>query len=393
LGGVQNVSLVTLGDSTTIVITANGSSLLQFNNLNQTFGPDYTINSGTFSFDGNTVEMNDCTGQDGLSTEAIIGIVIGSLAIFAIAFYCLYYFVFKRKTFNKKKMNVDTSEAFPSYDPNRQYQTYGQSSPAATVLNPNGHNEVLPPFHNINNATDESLHRSNMFMEKYPPGSPQALDAARQTANIPPSMYNSPIKISMMEPRIFADFGFYEPSPVVYMSTLEPTKGTQRITFYTSQDCSIQSNVPLLPHRLSSYGQVDECFYKVKIIRKKRFDSTMAIGFATCPYPPFRLPGWDPQSVGYHSDDGAVFLNDVDFGTPCGPALHEGDTLGIGYRVVQTHMGYSTTFYFTHNGSKLPTELQSHEFHPSMLYPTIGTDGDCEVECIFGNVQEMFFPV
>jgi hypothetical protein len=405
LSGVQSVLAVTMGDRTRIELVANGPSSIRFNNMNQTMGENYLLNAGSYSFSGRSVELNDCSAAP-LSGGAIFSIVMGSLLGLAILLCCCHCFgVFykcrnkyrdvKRKLGEfkkKKKAHVDTKEAFEPY-PTYSHQN---GSPTNTVVNMPPTEEVLPPFHNIHNATDESLERSNQFMSKYPPGSPKAFEAARLTANIPPSMYAAPIKITMMEPRKFADFPFIGSEPAVFMSEMEPTNGIQRITIHTQQDCSIQSNVPLLPRQLhmssSGLGQVDECFYQVKILRKSNPDTTIGIGYATCPYPPFRLPGWDPQSIGYHSDDGAVFLNDVDFGSPCGPELHEGDTLGIGYRVQSLASGYHITFYFIHNGNKLPIEFPASDFHPSMLYPTIGCDGEAEIELIFGNVQEMFFP-
>jgi hypothetical protein len=405
LAGVQSVSTVTEGDRTRIELIADGSSSLRFSNMNQTFGESFVLNSGSYSFSGRSVELNDCSAAP-LSTGAIVGMVVGLSVAFILSLcgcWLLGGFSLINRKFRQmkqklkakrkqKKEPIAMNDAFGKFAD----QSHPHNSPTNTVVNMDGRDEVLPPFHNLHNATDESLYRSNQFLAKYPPGSPQALEAARRTANIPPSMYNAPIKISMMEPRKFDDFPFIGSEPAVFMSELEPLYGVQRITFHTDQDCSIQSNVPLLPRPLgmtsSGLGQVDECYYQVKILRKPHPDTTIGIGYATCPYPPFRLPGWDPQSVGYHSDDGAVFLNDVDFGSACGPALHEGDTLGVGYRVQSLPSGYHITFYFIHNGNKLPIEFPASDFHPSMLYPTVGADGEAEIELIFGNVQEMFFP-
>ena len=46
------------------------------------------------------------------------------------------------------------------------------------------------------------------------------------------------------------------------------------------------------------------------MLSKPSKDTTIAIGISTKPYPYFRLPGWNQNSVGYHSNDGRKFWND-----------------------------------------------------------------------------------
>jgi hypothetical protein len=384
LRNVQGVSVLGNNTFTRIEIIANGANRLEFQEWNHTISSDTRIRGGLYAYSGQSVELNDCSEitEESSSSILVIFSVIGVLIGIAIAFFFLH----KKKPKKTKVIPVVN------------YTNPYAASTKEGMPEPHIADKVPPrPAHNLHNATAESLRRSDQFLARYPPGSPQAVEAARLTANIPTTMTNAAVRISMMEPRKFMDFPFYEPQPAVFISEMEPMNGIQRVTISTVQDCSIQTNIPLLPSKLgqnvTGNGLVDECYYQVKILRKPNPDTTIGIGYATCPYPPFRLPGWDPQSVGYHSDDGAVFLNDVDFGSPCGRALRVGDTLGVGYRVQPLALGYHITFYFTINGQLLPKEFSATDFHPSLLYPTIGCDGEAEVELVFGNIQQAFFPV
>ena len=55
----------------------------------------------------------------------------------------------------------------------------------------------------------------------------------------------------------------------------------------------------------------------------------LAIGLAKTTYPLHRHPGWNPGAVGYHADDGKVFVERGQ-GDPFGPTCTEGDTMGCG---------------------------------------------------------------
>lgn len=55
----------------------------------------------------------------------------------------------------------------------------------------------------------------------------------------------------------------------------------------------------------------------------------IAIGLAKSTYPMHRHPGWNPGAVGYHADDGKVFV-ERGHGEPFGPTCTDGDTMGCG---------------------------------------------------------------
>ena len=83
--------------------------------------------------------------------------------------------------------------------------------------------------------------------------------------------------------------------------------------------------------------------------------SCVAIGLSTKSFPlKGRLPGWNTESWGYHSDDGAIFHEKKIRGF--GPLFGPGDTVGCGIE-------YSThTVFFTKNG-----KLLTNEFHNKVL--------------------------
>lgn len=109
--------------------------------------------------------------------------------------------------------------------------------------------------------------------------------------------------------------------------------------------------------------------------------TTVAVGLATKPYPPFRLPGHNRYSVAYHSN-GDKSHNYPFTSTPFGPPLKEGDVLGIGYRP------RTGTVFYTRNGRK--TEDAFIGLSRWNLFPTIGADGPCSVHVNLGQAGFVF---
>ncbi|KAF9569627.1 SPRY-domain-containing protein [Agrocybe pediades] len=139
-----------------------------------------------------------------------------------------------------------------------------------------------------------------------------------------------------------------------------------------SSSC-VQSNLPL--------PKLNEVYYW----EVKMFDlpetTTVAVGLATKPYPPFRLPGFNRYSVAYHSN-GAKSHNYPFTAAPFGPTLKEGDVLGVGYRP------RTGTVFFTRNGRK--TEDAFVGLSRWNLFPTIGADGPCSVHVNLGQAGFVF---
>ncbi|KIJ68383.1 hypothetical protein HYDPIDRAFT_185463 [Hydnomerulius pinastri MD-312] len=135
----------------------------------------------------------------------------------------------------------------------------------------------------------------------------------------------------------------------------------------------VQSNLPL--------PKLNEVYYW----EVKMFDlpetTTVAVGLATKPYPPFRLPGMNRHSVAYHSN-GDKSYNYPFTATPFGAVLKEGDVLGVGYRP------RSGTVFFTRNGRKMEDAFIG--FSRYNLFPTIGADGPCSVHVNLGQAGFVF---
>nr|CAD7400437.1 unnamed protein product [Timema cristinae] len=55
----------------------------------------------------------------------------------------------------------------------------------------------------------------------------------------------------------------------------------------------------------------------------------IAIGLTRRDYPKHRHPGWNKGSIGYHADDGKIFVGSG-VGDPFGPRCHKGDRMGCG---------------------------------------------------------------
>ncbi|PPQ88663.1 hypothetical protein CVT25_010239 [Psilocybe cyanescens] len=139
-----------------------------------------------------------------------------------------------------------------------------------------------------------------------------------------------------------------------------------------SSSC-VQSNLPL--------PKLNEVYYW----EVKMFDlpetTTVAVGLATKPYPPFRLPGLNRHSVAYHSN-GDKSHNYPFTAAPFGPSLKEGDVLGVGYRP------RTGTVFYTRNGRK--TEDAFVGLSRWNLFPTIGADGPCSVHVNLGQAGFVF---
>ena len=74
--------------------------------------------------------------------------------------------------------------------------------------------------------------------------------------------------------------------------------------------------------------------------------TTIGIGFSTKSVSLSRVPGWEPDSWGYHGDDGNSFAAQ-NVGKNYGPTFTTGDTVGCG---INFRTG---TAFFTKNGAAL----------------------------------------
>ncbi|KAJ3253713.1 Rsp5p-dependent ubiquitination, sorting of cargo proteins at the multivesicular body [Boothiomyces macroporosus] len=244
----------------------------------------------------------------------------------------------------------------------------------------------------LQNSTEQTAkYRADAFLAAYPPDS-QAANEQLKNQQIP--------NISMVQRNFY---GFEsDNSPDIYISEMIESVGIQVLEIKTKRECSLQCNAGLKQREFDDYVSPPpsfnrvECkggFYQLGVIQMDP-GAVIAIGFATCPHPNFRLPGYDNYSIGYHSS-GKVFINDR--GKDCIP-FKVGDTVGIGYREVDlprisNHTLNQTVFYFTHNGSRFGDEYLTDGFYPEHIFPTVGTTRNCKIMLEFGDPQVVFNPI
>ncbi|KAJ3321879.1 Rsp5p-dependent ubiquitination, sorting of cargo proteins at the multivesicular body [Boothiomyces sp. JEL0866] len=267
-------------------------------------------------------------------------------------------------------------------------------------------NPYIPPPPPPEMTEDEILQRADSFLVTYPPDT-EATQLVLKTVNILPTSMENATSPSFLLIRQFEDFPIKKPSTV----EISEMTTSQTVEFIGSSECSVQTNVALKPHDLSINAPIpppsfvstphtiilEQCYYEIKIVELEA-KTNFAFGFAICPYPPFRLPGYDEHSIGYFSSTGNVHLNNRGKGTPCGLPLIQGDTVGIGYRVIhlpkiRDHELIETVFYFTHNGVRIGDEFVGDGFFPDKIYPTVGATGNCTVKVTFGDTESVFYPV
>ena len=100
-------------------------------------------------------------------------------------------------------------------------------------------------------------------------------------------------------------------------------------------DACLISALPLYAagyHHPSNTGKPKSIFFEISLDKLPLSGAAVAIGFAACPYPSFRLPGWNRGSLGVHSDDGRRYCNDAYGGKDFVAPWSQGQVVGIGMR-------------------------------------------------------------
>src|SRR5437868_1479820 len=98
----------------------------------------------------------------------------------------------------------------------------------------------------------------------------------------------------------------------------------------------------------------------------------IGIGFGSSSVPLDRLPGWEPESLGYHGDDGKLYHASGEGKPWPRPPFYTGDVVGCGISFEQRHV------YFTRNGELLDLAFKNLTFDSPMepkvddIYPMIG---------------------
>lgn len=118
-------------------------------------------------------------------------------------------------------------------------------------------------------------------------------------------------------------------------------------------------------------------YFEVEIVDKGR-DGYIGIGLSVKDVKLDRLPGWEPNSYGYHGDDGHVF-NGRGTGRPYGPMYTTGDWVGVIYD------RFERTITFTKKGFQLGPAFHNVP-DTTPFYPTVGfRTPDEEIVVNFGD--------
>ncbi|KAK0387185.1 hypothetical protein NLU13_5498 [Sarocladium strictum] len=105
-------------------------------------------------------------------------------------------------------------------------------------------------------------------------------------------------------------------------------------------------------------------YFEVQIMSAKRNDATIAVGFCTKAAQMSRPIGWEPESWGYHGDDGQC-LTAHSVGKYYGQPFNAGDVIGCGVNF------RDNTAFFTKNGARLHKLDPFANISRGKLYPAI----------------------
>ncbi|EPB86276.1 hypothetical protein HMPREF1544_06918 [Mucor circinelloides 1006PhL] len=136
-----------------------------------------------------------------------------------------------------------------------------------------------------------------------------------------------------------------------------------------------RSNFPMRP-------QCGIFYYEMRVISKGD-DGYIGIGFCAASNKVERLPGWDPDSWGYHGDDGHSFAGSGT-GKDYGPCFTTGDVIGCGVNFADN------TAFYTKNGKFLGIAFTDMNLKQPM-FPAVGlrTPGE-QVTVNFGHEPFVF---
>ncbi|PHH70867.1 hypothetical protein CDD80_5676 [Ophiocordyceps camponoti-rufipedis] len=123
-------------------------------------------------------------------------------------------------------------------------------------------------------------------------------------------------------------------------------------------------------------------YFEVQILHGKRDDTTIAVGFSTKATSLSRPVGWEPDSWGYHGDDGRCFFGQ-NSGKSYGPTFNAGDVVGCGVNF------RDKSAFFTKNGVKLDVAFK--DVVKGKLYPSVSLKKPGEhILANFGQVPFVF---
>ncbi len=117
----------------------------------------------------------------------------------------------------------------------------------------------------------------------------------------------------------------------------------------------------------------------------KGLKCALGIGVGGLKYPLERMPGWNPNGIGYHADDGRLF-HENGHGKGFGPTCTQGDRMGCGVDYnTDVGVGYVDIF-FTKNGIQVGNTVRMKR--PIYgLYPLVGLHSQNEKVQYLGHTQ------
>ncbi|KAI8991187.1 hypothetical protein BDF20DRAFT_843185 [Mycotypha africana] len=118
-----------------------------------------------------------------------------------------------------------------------------------------------------------------------------------------------------------------------------------------------RTNFPMRP-------QCGVYYFEMTVLSKGN-DGYIGIGFCSATNKLERLPGWDPDSWGYHGDDGHSFAGSGT-GKNYGPCFTTNDTIGCGVNFADN------SAFYTKNGKFLGYAFHNMDFGGKEMYPAVG---------------------
>uniref|UniRef100_A0A0C9S914 TSA: Wollemia nobilis Ref_Wollemi_Transcript_2324_1228 transcribed RNA sequence n=1 Tax=Wollemia nobilis TaxID=56998 RepID=A0A0C9S914_9CONI len=139
---------------------------------------------------------------------------------------------------------------------------------------------------------------------------------------------------------------------------------------------AVQANCPAPVGRLLYY-------FEMTVHNGGERDSGASIGFTDEHSPKNKHVGWEPNTFGYHEDDGQFYHN-CGWGLPFGPTYTNGDTVGAGINNV------SKDVFFTKNEEFVGSFTKDFE---GPLFPTIALHSPNEWVVVNFGQREFVFDI
>ncbi|KAI0885822.1 SPRY-domain-containing protein [Annulohypoxylon maeteangense] len=256
-------------------------------------------------------------------------------------------------------------ERFTHYEPGENYWTVVHKKSSfftPSYLTGSSYMQRLEAAHKVKEAQRETQQQSTSTL-------PAGISTTGSLANKPPASHLGMTYDLIERVPAIEDDNSIPPLPTRWNKDdkhgpLEVIADGQEVKYAASRNsreqdhetCSIRADHPM-PWQAGIY------YFEVTLLSRRRDETTVCIGFSTKNVPLMRPPGWEPESWGYHGDDGDVYSGQ-NVGKPFeGGAFGPTDTIGCGINF------RTREAFFTKNGQDFKTAFRDIK---GDLYPTIG---------------------